>query len=108
MITFLIILPWALTLGALLFIMMRDKYEEYDEDEDDGDYEDDMEDNESIRVAVYDDKAYWVHNNVFYESEITREPDFETARPIDIMSMSNREIKKLLVILDEIEESGKE
>lgn len=89
--------------------MTREKYEEYDEDEDDDDdYEDDMEGGESIRVAVYDDKAYWVHNNVFYESEITREPDFETARPINIMSMSNKEIKKLLVILDEIEESGKE
>ena len=105
MITLLIVLPWALTLGALLFILMREKYEEYDE-YDDEDYG--MEGHESIRVAVYEDKAYWVYDNVFYESDVTREPDFETARPIDIMSMSNKELNKLLTILDEIEESGKE
>ena len=104
MITLLVILPWALTIGALLFIMIRDRYEEYDEDDEDYD----MDEHESIRVAVYDDKAYWVHNNVFYESDVTREPDFETARPIDIMSMGNKELSKLLTILDEIEESRKE
>lgn len=103
----LLLLPWVLTLVALLFIIVRDsKYEyEYDYDEDDEDYEDGRI---TIRAAVYEDKAYWVYDNVFYESEITREPDFETARPIDTMKMNPKDLKKLLKILDDLEESGKE
>lgn len=61
-----------------------------------------------VRVAVYEDKAYWVYNNVFYESDTVREPDFSTARPIDTMSMPSKQLNKLLSILDELEEQGKE
>jgi hypothetical protein len=58
-----------------------------------------------IRVAVYRDKAYWVHENVFYQSEVTREPDFETTRPIDTMSMDPAELEELMGILDELEKN---
>ena len=100
------IIPWVLTVGALLFIIKRsnkvDKTDELD------DFIQDEESEEIIRVAVYDDKAYWVYDNVFYESDTVREPDFATARPIDTMSMSGKQLKKLLSILDELEEQGKE
>ncbi len=62
----------------------------------------------TIRVAVYEEKAYWVHDNIFYESEITREPDFETARPIDTMLLDPKELGNLLTILDDLKESEKE
>jgi hypothetical protein len=57
---------------------------------------------EIIRVAVYDDKAYWVHNNVFYEAETTREPDFDTARPIDVAALTSKDMRELFDILDEL------
>ena len=63
---------------------------------------DEDEDHEVIRVAVYDEKAYWVHDNIFYESEVVREPDFTTARPIDTMELPPKELNRLLSILDEL------
>lgn len=70
----------------------------------------DMDDDEhqTIHVAVYDDKAYWVVNNVFYESDITREPDFTTARPIDTMDLPPKKLNELLIILDELKEYRKD
>lgn len=100
------IIPWVLTVGALLFIIVRSKKE--DKSDELNDFIQDEQAEEIIRVAVYEDKAYWVYDNVFYESDTIREPDFATARPIDTMSMSGKQLKKLLSILDELEEQGKE
>jgi hypothetical protein len=83
--------------------MVHNRHDEY-EDEDDFMFDD--EDHEIVRVAVYDEKAYWVHENVFYESDVTREPDFTTARAIDTMSMSPKQLNKLLNILDELENNN--
>lgn len=69
---------------------------------------DDEDDNQTIHVAVYDDKAYWVVNNVFYESDVTREPDFTTARPIDTMDLPPKKLNELLIILDELKEHRKD
>jgi hypothetical protein len=101
------IIPWVLTVGALLFIIIRSKRQDQFEEEE-NDFIIDDEDQEIVRVAVYGDKAYWVYDNVFYESDTTREPDFTTARPIDTMSMSPKQLNKLLAILDELQEQGKE
>ena len=100
------IIPWVLTVGALLFIIVRSKKE--DKSDELNDFIQDEQAEEIIRVAVYEDKAYWVYDNVFYESDTIREPDFATARPIDTMSMSGKQLRKLLSILDELEEQGKE
>jgi hypothetical protein len=72
--------------------------------------EDMLEDEHSIiiRAAVYEDKAYWVHDNVFYESEVTREPNWQTATAIDTAELSPKDLNKLLKILDDLEKSGKE
>jgi hypothetical protein len=103
MILILALVPWVLTVGALIFIMVHNRHDEY---EDDDDFMFDDEDHEIVRVAVYDEKAYWVHENVFYESDVTREPDFTTARAIDTMSMSPKQLNKLLNILDELENNN--
>ena len=105
MMALLALIPWVLTVGALLYIIVRNKkQDDYDdglEEVEDGGY---ITDDEQvvIKAAVYDDKAYWVYENVFYESEVTREPDWETARPVDTMQLSQKELKKLLIILDEL------
>jgi hypothetical protein len=59
--------------------------------------------NSIIRVAVVDNKAYWVHNNTFYESDIVDGCiDNDAARPIDAIKLSSNEIDDLLEILDNI------
>jgi hypothetical protein len=56
-----------------------------------------------VRVAIIGDKAYWVHNNVFYESNIVDGYiDNEGARPVDAHTLSKRELDKLLSVLDNI------
>lgn len=86
-----------------MFIISRNV--EIEEDDEDFDME---EEYQTTHVAVFKDKAYWVYDNVFYESETTREPDFTTARPIDTMNMSPKDLNKLLTILDELQEYRKE
>ncbi len=95
-----------MTVAALFFIILHNKpiYEEEDIFMD----LDDEDDNQTIHVAVYDDKAYWVVNNVFYESDVTREPDFTTARPIDTMNLPPKKLNELLIILDELKEHRKD
>jgi len=101
----LIIIPWVLTVAALMYIMVQSRHEEDDED----DMTEEEDSPETVKVAVYDDKAYWVHENVFYQAEVTREPDFATAQPVDTMKMNQKELNKLLKVLDDLkEESEKE
>lgn len=101
MLTLLVLIPWILTVGALAIIIMK-------RNNSDGGEEELPEGMDLVRVAVYEEKAYWVHDNVFYESEVVREPDFTTARPIDTMSLSPKQLNELLTILDEIENHNNE
>jgi hypothetical protein len=101
MLTLLILIPWVLTVAGLLFIMFMKKN---DSDDHENDHDDLFENEEVIRVAVFDERAYWVYDNVFYESDVTREPDFTTARPIDTMDLAPKELNKLMHILDELQE----
>lgn len=102
---FLLLTPWVLTIVALFAILLW-RGSTPQEDDDDSDMEDEF--GEILRVAVFDEKAYWVHDNVLYESEVSREPDFETARPIDTMTLSAKEMTDLFEILDELEVHEKE
>jgi hypothetical protein len=61
-----------------------------------------------IKVIVMENQAYWVSDNTFYvakafEGEVL--PD--TAEPVDIESMSRKDIDKMLFILDNLK-NGKE
>ena len=90
-----------MTVGALAIIIMKRNSSDDDENEL-------PEGMDLVRVAVYEEKAYGVYDNVFYESDIIREPDFTTARPIDTMSLSPKQLNELLTILDEIENHNNE
>jgi hypothetical protein len=91
------LIPALLTIVILLAIMVVGKVKKQG-----GDHHMDEEDMEIVRVAVYDEKAYWVYDNVFYEADVTREPDFETARPIDTESIPEKKMVELFAILDEL------
>jgi thymidine kinase len=61
---------------------------------------------DSVDVAIVDKNAYWVHNNTFYVAEINDlgEIDTDNAKKIDVFSLSNKEAKNLLKILDSLTE----
>ncbi len=60
----------------------------------------------SINVAIVNKNAYWVHNNTFYVAKVDEfgEVDTDNAKQIDVFSLSNRETKNLLKILDSLKE----
>ena len=59
-----------------------------------------------IRVAVVEKKAYWVHENVFYEAEVVDgQINNENAKPIDAHSLTQKELNKLLMILDSMKDN---
>jgi len=67
--------------------------------------EEDMEEEEFISVAVIEDKAYWVVNNMFYQADIIDgEVDKTSSKPIDAFKMSSKQINKMLYILDNLSE----
>ena len=100
------LIPWILTTVILFAILVLKGRKPQEKDDDGFNMEDEFR--EIIKVAVYGERAYWVHNNVLYESEVSREPDFETARPIDTMKLSSKEMHELFEILDELEIHEKE
>jgi hypothetical protein len=54
-----------------------------------------------IRVAIVDDKAYFVHENTFYTASLVKgEVDRSSASPINAIDMSKKEMNLLLSILD--------
>ena len=64
------------------------------------------EDDENfIKVAIVDDKAYWVIQNVLYEADvIDEEIDKENASPVDAFSMDFKEVNQLMNILDNMQD----
>jgi len=59
-----------------------------------------------IRIAITGNKAYWVSDNIFYESDVVDGyVDNENARPIDAHKLSKKEVQNLLDILDGINNS---
>ena len=60
-----------------------------------------MQRKNTIRVAIVNDKAYFVHDNTFYTAEVVDgEVDRASASPINAFDMSKKEMTKLLSILD--------
>jgi hypothetical protein len=56
-----------------------------------------------IRVIVMGSQAYWVSNNTFYVADaLDGEVITETAKPVDVQSMSKLDVEKMLSILDSL------
>jgi len=59
--------------------------------------------NNTVRVLIIEDNAYWVHDNMFYVADTSDGlVNPETVRPIDTNNMSKRDIDKMLFILDSL------
>jgi len=60
-----------------------------------------------LRVVISDGKAYWIKENTFYTAEvIDGTVDKESTREVDTMTMSDVELKKMLVIVETLREGG--
>lgn len=57
----------------------------------------------NTKVVIFDDRAYWVKNNIFYVSSlINGKPNINSATPVDIDGMPKKELDKMLFILDNL------
>ena len=57
----------------------------------------------SIKVMTVDDKAYWIANNIFYTADVVDDmPDFNSATQVDTINMSQKELDKIMFILDNL------
>lgn len=54
--------------------------------------------------AIFKDKAYWIKNNKVYESMLKPDGTIDTknAKVVDVFSMSDKEMKSLLKIIDSL------
>jgi len=71
------------------------------------DMEEDFDDEEEnfIKVAIVEDKAYWIINNVLYQADvIDGEIMKEDAEPVDAFDMEFGDVNKLMNILDNMQD----
>jgi hypothetical protein len=67
--------------------------------------ENEIEGNELVSVAVIQDKAYWVVDNMFYQADvIDGEIDRSSSKPVNAFEMPYRDVTKMLFILDNLTE----
>jgi hypothetical protein len=61
-------------------------------------------DEETVRVAIQDNSAYWVVDNILYKCDINEEGriDNENAEKVDVFNLSEKEISNLISIIDSI------
>jgi hypothetical protein len=60
-----------------------------------------------IRVVIVEGKAYWIKENTFYTAEVVDGMvNKESTKEVDTMSMSEVELKKMLVIVETLREGG--
>lgn len=60
----------------------------------------------SIDVVIVQNKAYWVHENVFYCARVLKDGTIDTnnAKPVDVFALSKKQAEGLLQILDSLSE----
>jgi hypothetical protein len=93
----LLLIPWVLTVFILLFLRKKRVQDNLMTEEED-----------FLKVAIVEGMAYWVHDNVFYFTEIDEygDPIFEEKQKINTMSLNAQEVNRLLDILDYLKEEG--
>lgn len=99
-------LSFILLLSALEVTVIEEELDiqdPYDYEQDD--FDDEEEDDRYLKVAIVEDKAYWVVNNMFYEADVVDEEIVkEEARPVNAFDMNVRDVNKMMTILDSIED----
>jgi hypothetical protein len=66
----------------------------------------DILDKGMVKVAICENVAYWVVDNEIYRAEVDKDGrvDSEKASVVDVFNLSEKEVEKLLVIIDSIKE----
>lgn len=59
---------------------------------------------DKIKVVVVGDRAYWIQDNTFYQTAVTEdgEIDQSLAIPVDTTNMSQDDIDRLMLIVDDL------
>jgi hypothetical protein len=87
--------PLSFILFIGLFLQIAEEEEALEENEDEN----------FIKVAIVEDKAYWVINNILYEANVVDgEIEKEEASPVDAFKMNYKEVNKLMSILDNMQD----
>jgi hypothetical protein len=69
------------------------------------DFDDDEDEENFIKVAIVEDKAYWIINNVLYQADVVDgEIAKEEAEPVDAFDMEFNDVNKLMNILDNMQD----
>jgi hypothetical protein len=58
----------------------------------------------TVRVAIQDNNAYWVVDNILYKCNISKDGkiDNENAERVDVFDLSEKEVNNLMSIIDSI------
>lgn len=61
-------------------------------------------DDGEVEVAIINNKAYWIKNNTVYTSKVNEfgDIDIQNATKVDVFSLSNKEMKFLMKIVDSL------
>jgi len=65
-----------------------------------------LEKKHSIDVSIVKNKAYWVHNNTLYQAEIHPSGEIlsDEAAPVDVINMPEKDLEKIIEIVDSMNE----
>lgn len=62
-----------------------------------------------VRVVIAENKAYWITGNTFFVAdEEDGFVDKDTAKPVDIMSMDDVQLKKMMFIVETLTEGAED
>lgn len=58
----------------------------------------------TVKVAIQDDSAYWVIDNILYKCNISKDGKIhnENAERVDVFDLSEKEVNNLMSIIDSI------
>lgn len=87
------------------FIILLPYFFKNQEDEEEDFLEEDEQEYGYIRVAMVDNKAYWIINNQLYEADmIGEEIDRENSRVVNAFDLDFKQVSKMMEILDGIQD----
>jgi hypothetical protein len=57
-----------------------------------------------VNIAIMNNKAYWIRNNTVFSSKLDEEGnvDISNAEKVDVFSLSEKEMKSLMSIIDSL------
>ena len=61
-------------------------------------------DESTVKVAIQDNNAYWVVNNILYTADVSKDGRIlnENAERVNVFDLSEKEVNNLLSIIDTI------